>query len=623
MRPTASGALTESPPPSAATSAVDLARAPALSPAKDGSHPTRRLRGGRPIVRRRLFALLALVVPALMAGAATNSITARPEPASLHYFPPQTVVAVVYPLGDVEQMLEAMSRLLPFVADEKQKAAFQAIGSWEQRHGIRLRDELGGAFCCEVGFGLSLESIDPFFDAGGSNEDASRVFSGSVLFAGIKDRARFDGLVQKVVAAAHGSVSVAGPVSEVTFPHEDGDISLFYRYHDDRVLLGMSREAIDAAVARREGGTGLPTSALFKEASASLRPNVRSLFYVNLPQVKRLLDASKHLRALTEQDPGLAQTLQLFVPNDGWTRALLQSSHEVPGGTLYEHYVGDDAGLFLHSQQVGGTLKRTLMARLAPSGRVAPPPSTDQLRAMYDMRFIATRLEAYRSAHSEWPQAFGLVPITSVAQAVPSEDGRPLPATDPWGSPYFVRFHGSDFLLVSFGAEQTYDSRFLGGPARSPRGTENLDLVLASGKDFLQWPGSGMADPWPAGLEAASSEELPLAAAVQAGMTTAGRDDDTLSVQGGVTPPQLVRRVEPEYPENARRSGVEGKVILQAVVEEDGTIGSLKLLRAPSLDIGLSDAARRAVSAWKYEPATEYGKPVRVYLTVVVTFKLE
>jgi len=40
-------------------------------------------------------------------------------------------------------------------------------------------------------------------------------------------------------------------------------------------------------------------------------------------------------------------------------------------------------------------------------------------------------------------------------------------------------------------------------------------------------------------------------------------------------------------------------------------------------DLGLSDAAARAVRDWVYEPAKKDGKPVRVYFTVVVDFRLE
>jgi len=94
---------------------------------------------------------------------------------------------------------------------------------------------------------------------------------------------------------------------------------------------------------------------------------------------------------------------------------------------------------------------------------------------------------------------------------------------------------------------------------------------------------------------------------------------------GGVTEPELIpeTKVEPAYPEAARRAHIEGKVILQLVVRRDGTVDRVKILHAPDLDLGFADAARAAVSQWRYRPAQQSGRPVDVYLTVVVNFQIE
>lgn len=94
---------------------------------------------------------------------------------------------------------------------------------------------------------------------------------------------------------------------------------------------------------------------------------------------------------------------------------------------------------------------------------------------------------------------------------------------------------------------------------------------------------------------------------------------------GGVTEPELIAetRVEPAYPEAARRARIEGRVILQVVVRRDGTVDRVKVLSAPDLDLGFVDAAKAAVSQWRYRPAQQSGRPVDVYLTVVVNFQIE
>jgi protein TonB len=89
-----------------------------------------------------------------------------------------------------------------------------------------------------------------------------------------------------------------------------------------------------------------------------------------------------------------------------------------------------------------------------------------------------------------------------------------------------------------------------------------------------------------------------------------------------VTPPVLVQRVEPIYPELPRRAGLPGEVVLRAVILEDGEVVEIEVLRCNRPNLGFEDAAIRAVSQWRYEPATQFGRSVAVYVTVYVTFTL-
>lgn len=89
---------------------------------------------------------------------------------------------------------------------------------------------------------------------------------------------------------------------------------------------------------------------------------------------------------------------------------------------------------------------------------------------------------------------------------------------------------------------------------------------------------------------------------------------------GDVSAPVIVERVEPEYPETARRVHMEGVVILEAVITVAGRVEQVRVLKTanPLLDA----AAERAVRQWRYRPATLNGRAVNVYLTVTVTFGL-
>ena len=95
------------------------------------------------------------------------------------------------------------------------------------------------------------------------------------------------------------------------------------------------------------------------------------------------------------------------------------------------------------------------------------------------------------------------------------------------------------------------------------------------------------------------------------------------SDEAGVTPPKLIERVNPVYPEEARKAGVTGVVIVSALVGEDGTVQNVEVMRP--LEKGCTEAAVAAVRQWRYEPARSEstGKPVRVYFTVTIEFRLK
>jgi periplasmic protein TonB len=104
------------------------------------------------------------------------------------------------------------------------------------------------------------------------------------------------------------------------------------------------------------------------------------------------------------------------------------------------------------------------------------------------------------------------------------------------------------------------------------------------------------------------------------GGTGPGTGDEPLRVGGDVKAPQLINRVEPSYPEAARKARMEGVVILEAIITANGNVEEVKVLK--SVNPLLDAAATRAVQQWRYRPATLNGRAVRVYLTVTVTFNL-
>ena len=82
-----------------------------------------------------------------------------------------------------------------------------------------------------------------------------------------------------------------------------------------------------------------------------------------------------------------------------------------------------------------------------------------------------------------------------------------------------------------------------------------------------------------------------------------------------------MQRVEPKYPEVARRARMSGQVIIEAVITDRGEVISPRVMKSTTESI-LNQAALDAVRQWRYEPARFRGQPVPVYVTVTVTFRL-
>jgi TonB family protein len=81
----------------------------------------------------------------------------------------------------------------------------------------------------------------------------------------------------------------------------------------------------------------------------------------------------------------------------------------------------------------------------------------------------------------------------------------------------------------------------------------------------------------------------------------------------------LIKKVEPEYPEQAKQDHVEGPVVLNALVGSDGTVKDVRVL---SGDPRLVDAVSKAVRGWLFKPYAPEGKPIEFETQITVNFSL-
>ena len=86
--------------------------------------------------------------------------------------------------------------------------------------------------------------------------------------------------------------------------------------------------------------------------------------------------------------------------------------------------------------------------------------------------------------------------------------------------------------------------------------------------------------------------------------------------------PKILKRVNPVYPEEAAKQGIQGEVVIEATANEKGDVVSAEVVPSKNPQPLLEEAALAAVRQWKYEPFHKDGKAVRVTFTVTMNFAL-
>jgi len=87
------------------------------------------------------------------------------------------------------------------------------------------------------------------------------------------------------------------------------------------------------------------------------------------------------------------------------------------------------------------------------------------------------------------------------------------------------------------------------------------------------------------------------------------------------TEPKIIKLFKPVYPEIARRAGIEGIVFLNIQIDEKGNVINAKVLKG--LGAGCDEAAIAAAFQCKFKPAMQRDKPVKVWISYSVRFRLK
>jgi TonB family protein len=84
--------------------------------------------------------------------------------------------------------------------------------------------------------------------------------------------------------------------------------------------------------------------------------------------------------------------------------------------------------------------------------------------------------------------------------------------------------------------------------------------------------------------------------------------------------PEVLKKVEPEYPAIALKSGMEGNVLVKVWVDESGNVVETDVLRSDEKIF--EEAAKIAANKWKFSPAMSNGQPVAVWVSIPFRFRI-
>jgi TonB family protein len=158
-------------------------------------------------------------------------------------------------------------------------------------------------------------------------------------------------------------------------------------------------------------------------------------------------------------------------------------------------------------------------------------------------------------------------------------------------------------LLTSFHDGRTLDIKFLSALTES----EVLQAVNAFRNWRLKAPKKQKPDVHHTVVTYAYAEESNEAAILN------------VEPQESPRPPRPLSRENPVYPDYLRKERVSGTVVLMFVIDEKGSVRSIRVVKSDHP--GLSASAATAISKWKFEPAKVEGMPVMSRVRLPVPFK--
>ena len=209
------------------------------------------------------------------------------------------------------------------------------------------------------------------------------------------------------------------------------------------------------------------------------------------------------------------------------------------------------------------------------------------------------------------------------------ESGHRVPSRSPWGLGVALALHVTAFGLASHRAiPVAKETSFVLPPTSfppaerepGPRTEQPAPVVI---EDPISGPVPGPTVPDIPLSELQARLVIDRGVPGQSIVMTPGSEPDVFPVSEVQDPPELLTAPALRYPEPLRRAGVEGGVVVAAVVDTAGRAesGSARIVRSD--DPGFDQAALAMVRGARFRPARVLGRAVRVLVWIPVQFRLD
>lgn len=158
-------------------------------------------------------------------------------------------------------------------------------------------------------------------------------------------------------------------------------------------------------------------------------------------------------------------------------------------------------------------------------------------------------------------------------------------------------------------------------PARASHATPSPPsslLVFEDGKEVFRMkptPEQGEAT----GAGGANRSDVTSARGTEVQGASAVEPAGALELPAEVAEGSLLHRVEPDYPEEARQREIQGGVVMDVHIAQDGSVREVTLVSGPPL---LAQAATAAVKQWRFKPRLVSGRPVEIQTRIILNFRL-